>query len=193
MSNTHAIDAEFDDNPFRAPEASFGDPDVAASDVAIRKEHISHEASVKSIGSLYLLGGIVLLFASGYLLFAVNAAPGGGGLGPGIDPRLVLLPLLAVIQCITAVGLRRLRGWARIVSGILSGIGLIGFPIGTLINGYILYLLFSAKGSMVFSPEYQKIIAQTPHIKYRTSIIVWVFVGLLLVLLGLGVASMFVR
>jgi hypothetical protein len=49
-----------------------------------------------------------------------------------------------------------------------------------LINGYILYLVFSEKGRRVFSPEYQEIIRQTPHVKYQTSIIVKIFVGLLL-------------
>ena len=34
---------------------------------------------------------------------------------------------------------------------------------------------------MVFSDEYKNIIAATPHIKYRTSIIVWI--GLIIVLL----------
>ena len=40
-----------------------------------------------------------------------------------------------------------------------------------LIVGYILYLMLSEKGSVVFSPAYKEIIARTPHIKYRTSLI----------------------
>jgi hypothetical protein len=39
---------------------------------------------------------------------------------------------------------------------------------------------------MVFSEEYQTIIAQTPHIKYRTSILVWIL--LFIVLLAIGAA-----
>jgi hypothetical protein len=47
---------------------------------------------------------------------------------------------------------------------VLSGIGLLGFPIGTLINGYILYLFLSKKGRTVFAPEYQEVIEATPHV-----------------------------
>jgi hypothetical protein len=86
---------------------------------------------------------------------------------------------------------RRLKPWARIGSGILSGIGLLGFPIGTIINGYILYLLFSKKGSMVFSDEYKRVIQQTPHIKYRTSVIILVALGLLLFLMMLAMVGLF--
>jgi hypothetical protein len=51
--------------------------------------------------------------------------------------------------------------------------------LGTLINGYILYLLLSAKWEMVFSAEYRDIIDATPHIKYRTSILIWMLLGII--------------
>ena len=50
-----------------------------------------------------------------------------------------------------------------------------------IIPSYILFLLLSKKGSMVFSPEYQAIIERTPHIQYRTS---WIVKGCLIVLVG---------
>ena len=50
---------------------------------------------------------------------------------------------------------------------------------GTLIGFYMLYLLLSKKGTMVFSPEYKEIIAQTPHMKYKTSPVVWIALGLI--------------
>src|SRR4030095_8127226 len=92
-------------------------------------------------------------------------------------------------QLWVGTGLRRLRRWARIPTGILSGIGLLGFPIGTIINGYILYLIFSQKGKVVFSDEYRAVIEQTPHIKYRTSIVVWIVLGLLLLLIAAGIIA----
>ncbi|MEQ9407416.1 MAG: hypothetical protein RIK87_06795 [Fuerstiella sp.] len=172
-------------NPFQPPEESaeagegFSDTHVES----VRRQHLSHEASVQSIGVLYLLGGIVLLVVSiGMIVVSVN---GGGGQKPDTVTAVLLLGV-GVLQCVTAVGLRRLRRWARVISGILSGIGLLAFPVGTLINGYILFLLFSAKGSMVFSEEYQQVIRQTPHIVYRTSIVVWIFLFLLLGLIALA-------
>jgi hypothetical protein len=86
-------------------------------------------------------------------------------------------------------GLRRLKRWARIPVGILSGIGLIGFPLGTIINAYILYLVFGKKGVTVFSDEYRLVIEQTPHIKYKTSIVVWIFLGLVLLLIVAGLVA----
>ena len=145
----------------------------------IRNLHIKHEASVKSVGLLYYLGGFFLLLA--------GAAAVAGNLATGQKPESVvvgaLFAVLAAGQLFAGSGLRRLRPWARIAAGVLSGIGLIGFPLGTIINGYILWLLFSQKGTTVFSPEYQEVIRQTPHIKYKTSIVVWVVLGLLVLFL----------
>ena len=78
--------------------------------------------------------------------------------------------------------MRALRPWGRIVGCVLSGLGLLGFPIGTAINAYILYLFLSKKGRTVFAPEYQAVIAATPDVKYRTSILVWIFLALLVAL-----------
>jgi hypothetical protein len=149
----------------------------------VRNQYLKHEASVKSIGLLYYLGG------GGLLLMGIVAI----FVGPSDASDSVRQPLMAavflglsVIQFWVGTGVRRLKRWARVPSGILSGIGLLGFPVGTLVNAYILYLIFCRKGKMVFSVEYRAIIEQTPHIKYRTSIVVWILLGL--VLLALGVA-----
>ena len=88
--------------------------------------------------------------------------------------------------------MRALKSWGRIVGCILSGLGLLNFPVGTLINAYILYLFLSKKGRMVFSAEYKDIIAATPDVKYRTSILVWIFLGILVALFAAAlIAPMF--
>jgi hypothetical protein len=69
---------------------------------------------------------------------------------------------------------------ARVAAIVFAGIGLLGFPIGTLINGYILYLLLSQKGRRIFQPDYAHIVAATPEVKYRTSIVVWIILGIFL-------------
>lgn len=148
-----------------------------------RKEHLKHEASVKSVGLLYLLAAAFLLL--GGILSAVS------GQGEGILIGLLFL-VLGAAQLWVGIGLRSLKPWARVPTAILSGIGLLGFPIGTLINGYILYLVLSAKGKTVFSPDYQRVIEQTPHIKYRTSIVVWILLGLLVLLIGGALVAVFV-
>ncbi len=101
----------------------------------------------------------------------------------------VIVFLLGVAQMAVGSGFRRLALWSKIPGAILAAIGMLLFPIGTLINGYVLYLLLSAKGSMVFSPEYKEVIFQTPHMKYKTSIVVWVFVGLLALLFVIAIVA----
>ena len=54
---------------------------------------------------------------------------------------------------------------------------------------YILYLLLSKEGTVVFSDHYKQVIAQTPHIQYKTSVIVWILLLLVLTLLGLAILA----
>jgi len=158
-------------NPYAAPAAPVEDVSANAEAEAIRKAHISHEASIKAVGILYYLGGTgVTLVALAALFSARQDALGAGQLSAGW-------------------AVRALRPWGRTVGCILSAIGLIGFPIGTLINGYILYLFLSKKGRTIFAPEYQDVIAATPHVKYRTSIIVWIFLALIVALVALAVLA----
>jgi hypothetical protein len=146
--------------------------------VNIRNIHLKHEAAVRSIGLLYFLGGTVMILAGVMGLFSGETSTTLAG---------VLLLVLGFVQFWVGRGLRRLQSWARIPTGVLSGLGLLGFPIGTLINAYILYLVFSQKGATVFSPRYQQVIAATPHIKYRTSIVIWILLGLVILLVAAAV------
>lgn len=158
----------------------------------IRREHIAHEASIKSVGVLYLLGAILLLPIG---LFGLVAGVAGVNQSGGGFTRLLALVLLGMglFQLFAGLGLRKLKGPARIAAAVIAGIGLIGFPLGTLINGYILYLLFSKKGATIFSDSYQQIVAETPHIIYKTSVVVWVILGILLVVIIGGIILFAVR
>ncbi len=157
----------------------------------IRNEHLKHEASLQSVGLLYYLGGVFVVLAGiAMVVAALGDGSANGDRRQGLSAALGLFFFaVGVVQFWTGRGLRRLQPWARIPSGILSGFGLLGFPIGTLINAYILYLLFSEKGRTVFSPEYRVVMEQTPHIKYRTSVIVWILLGLVLALIAFGLIA----
>jgi len=158
-----------------------GQPIATRAAEDLRNAFIKHEASVKSIGVLYYLGAIAVFMAG-----IAAVIPGATKL-TGLEAVFVgaFLLVLSLAQILVGTGLRRLRKWARIPTGILAGVGLLGFPIGTLINSYILYLVFSKKGALVFSDEYQAAIAQTPHIKYRTSKLIWILLGLVLLVIAI--------
>jgi hypothetical protein len=178
-------------NPYSAPQARVAD--VGSGDIEhaeeIRKEHINHEAGIRSAGTLYGLYALFLLLAT--LVFAFGAVTGGDAQ----NPRAVMI--IAMVFCggffwlfyKLASGLRALQNWARVPTAIISGLGLLGFPVGTLINGYIMWLVLSKKGTFILSPEYAEIVAATPHIKRKTSIVVWIFLVLLLGLFVLLIAA----
>jgi hypothetical protein len=108
-------------------------------------------------------------------------------------------------------GLRHLHVWARWVTIVLTSLslllnlgqvvlasvanpqaggavfGVVAIP--SLITAYILYLVASAKGAVVFSREYKEVIRRTPHIKYKTSIIVKILLVFLVVVILLGLSG----
>lgn len=167
-------------NPYAPPSARVDDiVEVAPEQEAIRREHIKHEASVRSIGLLYLIGGGLALVGGVFGLigsFAVEQT----GLLTGL---MVVYLVIGALLVTTGRGVRRLQPWARTLAIVLSCIGLLGVPIGTLIHGYFLYMLLSAKGKRIFEPDYADIVAATPHVKYKTSIVVWIVLALLLLAL----------
>jgi hypothetical protein len=166
-------------NPYAPPRARVDDVSNAGSEAEeIRQEHIKHEASVRSVGVLYYIGGVFACLGSIGLLATLSSAGEEAALLGVLAPIYLVFGVLSIF---VGRGLRKLRSWARITTIVLSVIGLLGFPVGTLVNGYILYLMASKKGKRIFESDYADIVEATPHIKYRTSVIVWIVLGLLLV------------
>lgn len=153
----------------------------------VRKQYLSHEASVKSIGVLWVVGGL-FTFVSGAAFSAALVSPPPGGSTVAIAGIAAVLILLGITQFVVAIGIRKLYPWSRIPATFLSVCSLFAVPMGTLVGTYMLYLLLSKKGTMVFSPEYKEVIAQTPHMKYKTSPVVWIALGLLVVVFVFMVA-----
>ena len=168
-------------NPYSAPTARVEDNDAGEAET-IRRAHLSHETSVKGAGGLYLLGGVLLTIG--------GVAALAGGVRGGTDAVTALFVLaLGVLQFWAGLKVRALQRGGRIAGGVLSGLGLLAFPIGTLINGYILWLFFSDKGKTVFSDAYKDVIAATPHVKAKTSIVVWIVLAILLGLIAIGIGA----
>src|SRR5687768_7701276 len=127
-------------NPYAAPATTLaGESPLLNDPEGIRREHLTHEASVKSVGSLYLLGSILLAIWTVFNAFALIT--GGEFAKESTWGLVAFLGLIATLQCWLGVGLRKLKKPARAIAAIFSAIGLIGIPIGTIISAYILYLL----------------------------------------------------
>ena len=180
-------------NPYAPPKARVEDVTPFASEAEdIRREHIKTEASIRSIGSLYYIGAtLICILAIAMLAGSVNFSRtlvGRSGVPTGVMGAIYLV--LGVLGFFVARGIRQLRPWARITAIVLACIGLLNAPTGTVINIYILYLLFSKKGRRIFESDYPEIIAATPDIKSKTSAVTWFLLAvlILLVLVGVGAA-----
>ena len=172
----------FATNPYAPTSETLGQSPALDDTEAYRRAHLKHEASCKSVGTLFLLSSTFVTLGG---LLSLLRYTQTGIFGPtntlSFATNAVLI-LLGLTQGAVGFGLRRLRAWAQTGGIIFSIIGLLAFPVGTLFCGYFLYVLLCKKGQIVFSSSYQDIVAQTPHIQYKTSFLVWMI--LLMILLG---------
>ncbi len=169
-------------NPYAAPKAEIEQFEHDSEVEEIRRDHLNTEASIKAVGTLYILGCVITLFggAAVVLRWTHNANEIND---PSFLPILAML-CFGVLQGFAGYALRHFRRWSRLASTVISVLGLLAFPLGTFISGYILYLLWSKKGRTVFTAEYQDVIAATPHIKYKTSRLVWIVLGIIILLVA---------
>jgi len=163
--------------------APAAEPAAPTGAEALRRAHLKHEAAVKSVGALYYLGATISILAA--VIAPMPAAQREGSLTAGL-----IFAALAVIYIVVGWGVRRLKPWSRAAACVVAVPGLLGVPIGTIVSVYILYLMLSQKGRMVYSPEYQAAIAATPQIKYRSTIIIWfILILIVLAIVALGLPA----
>jgi hypothetical protein len=104
------------------------------------------------------------LMAALLLVFVFSGA--AGIVGASGDPRasiaipiigltgmalVTFLLLMSLPSVITGIGLLRLRPWARIAGIVLSIIGLMMIPFGTIVGVYGLWVLFSKDTERLFT------------------------------------------
>lgn len=170
-------------NPYAPPVATVEEADVGGDAERIRREHLNVETNLKSFGLLQLFGGVVAV--PGSMLLLVMAAAGEELDAEGLLVAIALL-VMGTLSLVSGFLLRKLSPSARVPATIVAVLGLLQVPVGTLINGWLLSLLHGPKGRRVLTDEYQQIILRTPHVKYRTSPVVWVVLALLIGALLVG-------
>lgn len=175
-------------NPYAPPKAQLGGGGGSVENAeSIRRDHLNHEASLRSVGCLYYWTGIIAFVATvGGTVFGIFQLFTGDGSTFDIGTLfgfLLVYFLLGLLYFWIGKGLRDLQEKVRTAVSILSAIGLLAFPVGSLISAYILYLLHSAKGKRILTEQYRQVVAQTPYIKYRTPLWAWlVLIGLVVLL-----------
>jgi len=128
------------------------------------------ETHVKVLGALQialsgfcLLGAIVLMLIFAGVMGAVSAAddpeamialPVLGLTGAALVSFLLVLSLPGLI---TGIGLLQRRPWARIAGIVISIIGMMFIPFGTVLGVYGLWVLFSKETERLFTPPAQPV------------------------------------
>ncbi|MCE9546262.1 MAG: hypothetical protein K8T25_12170 [Planctomycetia bacterium] len=164
-------------NPYAAPAIDAGPtvsmPRTVAEAEDIRMQHLRHEGEIRSVGLVYeILGSLLSVPAMGGLYSGGELFSEGARMIPADWQWPVLggsVLLVGLACCAFAVGfaLRRLDRRVKLPLVLLSGVGLLIFPLGTLVNGWVLYLLLSRQGGAVLSPQYAEVCRMTPKMRYR--------------------------
>jgi hypothetical protein len=123
------------------------------------------QTHVKVLGGLYLAVSGAFLALALFLAIAMGGA--AGIVGAAADPQdaaiaipvlgiagtmlIVVLSVFALPGLVAGYGLLTFRPWARIVGIVLSAVGLIYFPFGTLLGAYGLWVLLNKDSERVFT------------------------------------------
>ncbi len=164
-------------NPY-APPVAAPSPGQLTETEKIRWDHLKFESGFRGVGGAYILLG-----AAGALIGALLLSILSQGFEGEVAFWALFFLALTVVLWWLAFGLRNLKEGVRKPAFVFGVIGLLAFPIGTILNGYLLYLLMSAKGKRTLSPDYQQIIAATPHIYYKSPWLLSIVVILLAILI----------
>jgi hypothetical protein len=116
------------------------------------------DTHVKVLGVLYIVLGVVLAICGVGLLAIIGGAGAVSGerhamLVTGIVGSVLcgVLLVLSLPNLIAGYGLLKRREWARILAIVLGIIHLVGFPVGTAIGVYTLYVLFNDETKRLFT------------------------------------------
>lgn len=164
-------------NPYAPPKADLHVPIHNSEAETIRYAHLSTEGNLQTVGGLYVIGAVLMLVT----LISMLPDLGSSSVDEAV---LIVLFVLGLAQGVVGLSLRKLKPGSRWPAMGLALVGLLGFPIGTVISLYIIYILNNKRGKFVLSPEYQSIRDATPHIKRKTSRLLLIILGVLLLLLA---------
>ena len=129
-----------DDNPFAPPQATIGvreseiDFDVDTNAELIRRHHLSHESSIKSVGLLCYLAAMLGIVSSFWGVLAATGTIKGNQPFPGYSDEMMRIILwigaafwaiVAVLGAFMGYGLRHLQVWVRWTSMVLLVLSLL--------------------------------------------------------------------
>jgi hypothetical protein len=170
-SNPYAAPSENKYSGYTSPyQSQLGD----ANAESIRRAHIQHEASIRSVGTFQQIGAVMNAIYALMFIYLIFVPPQEWNEQRETSPAVHALVMTFTIVFLAGAsalfwwigaGLKNFRTPQRTVATIFFAIGLMALPLGTLINGYFLWLLHSQKGNTIFTSEYRRIVRATPHVR----------------------------
>lgn len=168
-------------NPYAPPQA--GALVQVSEAETTRRKFIHHESSIKTLGCLYLLAGILIIPG---MVLSLSESFKAGASAASLMWQFFFI-VIGLVDVAIGIGLRRLQKWASLTAitlGLLLSLiylfDLPGSAVGLVIQGAIILTMLSARTRMVVSADYQRVIAETPQVKLRTSAALWALLVLLL-------------
>jgi len=121
------------------------------------KEKDIMQTHVKILGWLYIILGVLGILAAGIVVLVVA----GGGLISGDRTAITVTTIVSLViggflvlvsapGIIAGIGLLSYQPWARILTLVLGILNLPGFPTGTALGVYTLYVLLDDETSHLF-------------------------------------------
>ncbi len=174
-------------NPYAttAPSLSSGSyrsGPVSGDANSIRKFHLPHESAIKGFALLYAIAsGFYILCAVAAVIATVYVLATGLNGAAAVAALIYAIGYFVVGLLIgfVASGLYKLNDVGRIGGAIFAVLSLCAIPLGTILGAYLLYLLFSEKGNVIFSSTYRSVVKQTRDIRPYTPVFVWVVFALI--------------
>jgi hypothetical protein len=190
-------------NPYATLESEARVEEVAKTeDEVIRYKYLKREAGIQAMARVYMAFAILVgLYCIPLLIMMIYQSitfPADVSTRLRSELFTILFGLLtgiaiAIAQAIVSFRLQRLMPSTRWDGTLMCVLSMMVFPPGTLIGGFTLYLMWTSKGRLVLSKEYERIRAATPHIRYYTATWVWIAIAIAITLLvGLMVAAFLV-
>ncbi len=145
----------------------------------IRQDHLEQEANLRSLEIIYYVLAAVLVVLSAMFVRRMFYI---GFFDAGLAIFACGLLLIAVFLFWIGRQFRYLTFTAAVIGSLVAVVGLLAIPFGTLLGTLTLYSIWCKKGRYIFTPEYRRVIAETPDIRCRTGGVILAFFLLMVVL-----------
>ncbi len=172
-------------NPYQAPATIEDDSALDESDPeSMRRKFLAHEGTIRGVGFIYLFFGAVCITP---IVALVIGAVSVGQIRGSLAMPVLLIVIVGGCMFALGWGIDRLQKWSRPVSFIAIMIATVFFIPVAPVSLYIMYLLFSDRGRVVFSDEYRAVVKQTPHIRPGRNGLLWILLLAFLTMILLAI------